>query len=76
VRQCTDRYREIQCNRPANRKHSASELQPGNELPEETSMEMLEDKAQVLLMMTRRLLAASFVITAVALMATSVRFTI
>jgi len=39
-------------------------------------MEMLENKAQVLLMMTRRLLAASLVITAVALMATSVRFTI
>jgi len=39
-------------------------------------MEMLEDKAQVLLVMTRRLLAASFVITAIALIATNVPFTI
>ncbi len=39
-------------------------------------MEMLEDKAQILLVMTRRLLAASLVITALALLASSVPFTI
>ena len=39
-------------------------------------MEMLENKAQVLLMVTRRLLAASLVITAIALLASSVPFTI
>jgi hypothetical protein len=76
VREGTDRYRQTQCNRPANRTHPASELQPGNKLPEEMQMEMLEDKAQLLLVMTRRLLAASFVITAIALIATSVPFTI
>ena len=35
-------------------------------------MEMLEDKAQILLVMTRRLLAAAFAITAVALLAENV----
>ena len=41
-------------------------------MPEETRMEMLEDKAKVLLVMTRRLLAAAFVITAVALLVENV----
>ncbi len=55
---------------------SASELQAGHKLPGETRMEMLEDKAQILLVLTRRLLAAAFVITAVALFATTGQLTI
>ncbi len=45
-------------------------------MPEKTRMEGLEKKAGVLLVLTRRLLAISFVITAIALFFSSGVFTI
>ncbi len=45
-------------------------------MPEKTRMKGLEDKAEVLLVLTRRLLAISFVITAIALFVSSGAFTI